>query len=63
VGGYGPDSSCSEQGALQGSCEYGNDPSASIKGREFLEYPLKKESVPQSQFYMYEIKRTSLDVM
>jgi hypothetical protein len=31
--GYRLDSSCSEQGALYGSCEYGSDPSGSIGHR------------------------------
>jgi hypothetical protein len=31
------DSSGSGQGQAAGSCEHGNDPSGSIKGREFLD--------------------------
>jgi hypothetical protein len=35
VGGRGVDSSGSEQGAVAGSCEQGNELSVSIKGNEF----------------------------
>jgi hypothetical protein len=28
----------SEQGPVAGSCEHGNDPSGSIKGKEFLDW-------------------------
>jgi hypothetical protein len=37
VGGSGLDSSGSEWGPVAGSCEHGNEPSGSIKGREFLD--------------------------
>jgi hypothetical protein len=53
VGGYGLDSSFSEQEALEGFSEYGNDPSGSTEHREFLDYLLKKESVPWSQIHTY----------
>jgi hypothetical protein len=36
VGSCGLDSSGSGQGPMVASCEYGNEPSGSIKGREFL---------------------------
>jgi hypothetical protein len=34
---FGLDSSDSEQGPVAGNCEHGNEPSGSIKGREFLD--------------------------
>jgi hypothetical protein len=37
VGRCGLDSSGSEQRPLAGSCEHGNEPSGSIKDREFLD--------------------------
>lgn len=38
VGGYGLDSSGTEQGPMAGSCEYGYKPSGLIKGRDFFDY-------------------------
>jgi hypothetical protein len=38
VGRCGLDSSDSGYGPAAGSCEHGNEPSGSIKGREFLDY-------------------------
>ena len=40
---------------MAGTCECGNEPSGSIKCREFLDwlkigYPLKKDSVPSSKY-------------
>jgi len=49
----GPDSSGSGSGPVAGSCENGNEPLVSIKGRVFLNpasdyWLLKKDSVPWS---------------
>jgi hypothetical protein len=48
VGSYGLDASGSGQGPVACSFEYPNEPSGSIKGGEFLEQPLKKDSAPWS---------------
>jgi hypothetical protein len=37
VGGCHPDLSGSEQGPVVGSCEHGNEPLGTIKGKEFLD--------------------------
>jgi hypothetical protein len=37
MGGHGPDQSGSGQGQVASSCEYGYEPSGSIKCGEFLE--------------------------
>jgi hypothetical protein len=37
VGGCGLDASSSGWGPMAGSCEHGNEPSSSIKGREILD--------------------------
>jgi hypothetical protein len=37
VGMYGLDASGSGQGQVADSCEHGNEPSGSTKGREFLD--------------------------
>jgi hypothetical protein len=37
MGRCGLDSSGSRPGLMVGSCEHGNEPSGSIKGREFLD--------------------------
>jgi hypothetical protein len=43
----------SAEGPLAGSCEHSNEPSGSIKGREFIQLNdyefLKKDSAPWSQ--------------
>ena len=49
---YGRDASSGGQGA--GACEYGEEPSVSIKRGEFLDqlqtsYPLKKDPAPWSK--------------
>jgi hypothetical protein len=51
--GYGMDRSGSRQGQVAGNCECGNEPSGSIKCREFLDYLkthqlLRKDSAPRS---------------
>jgi len=53
VGGCGLDSSGSGQGQVASCCEHGNEPSGTIKGREFIGYLsdcqlLKKDCTPQS---------------
>jgi hypothetical protein len=40
---------------VAGSCEHGNELSGSIKGGEFLNQLLKKDSAPCSQFVRVEV--------
>jgi hypothetical protein len=57
----GLDSSREGQGLMAGFCENGNEPSGSIKGREFLDYLsdcqlLKKDSAPWCYLILYMCK-------